>query len=299
MTYICTYKQIKSCTRMKTQLGRSIMALFLWGMLVSGCNTGTKEGKENDIAFDSIQVEKIYHLLDNPENPNCNLQIDFTYPVEFADKEVLKKVQEQFVISYFGENYGRLSPEEAVGRYTEDYLAAYQELEADFKQELKRSDDTPVGAWYSYYEMSSNEIVFNEDGLLSYTVNFENYTGGAHGAHAYANHVINLETGQPVTEEDIFVDNFQDSLAQILVDQIAKQNNVEDAKELENIGFFSIDEIFPNGNFLIDQTGITYYFNEYEIAAYVVGVTQVHLPFDQIEYLLKKESPIRHLIEKR
>ena len=54
------------------------------------------------------------------------------------------------------------------------------------------------------------------------------------------------------------MDNYQDNLARILVDQIAKQNNVSDAKELENIGFFSVDEIFPNGNFLVDETGITY-----------------------------------------
>ena len=63
------------------------------------------------------------------------------------------------------------------------------------------------------------------------------------------------------------MDNYQDNLARILVDQIAKQNNVSDAKELENIGFFSVDEIFPDRNFLVDETGITYSFNEYEIAA--------------------------------
>lgn len=65
---------------------------------------------------------------------------------------------------------------------------------------------------------------------------------------------MNLKTGKPITEEEIFVDNYQDNLARILVDQIAKQNNVSDAKELENIGFFSVDEIFPNGNFLVDET---------------------------------------------
>ena len=282
---------------MKTQLCKSMIALFLLGILASGCNTGTRETTQNEITFDSIQTEKIYHLLDNPDNPNCNLQINFTYPIKFADKDILKKIQEQFISSYFGDSYAQLTPQEAADKYTEDYLNAYKELEIDFKEEVKRSDNTPVGAWYSYYEMSSNDIVFNENDIMSYTVNFENYTGGAHGAHTYTNHVINVKTGQPITEEDIFIDNFQDSLAQILIDRIAEQNNVEEAKELENIGFFSIEEIFPNGNFLIDETGITYFFNEYEIAAYVVGVIKVHLTFEEIKYLLKKESPISSLFE--
>lgn len=282
---------------MKTQLCNSVLVLILLSMFVTGCDTGTKSITENNIKFDSLQVDKIYHLLDNPENPNCNLQLNFTFPVKMAEKENLKKVQQLFVSSYFGENYADLSPQEAVARYAEDYLNAYKELETDYKAEVAKKDETPVGAWFSYYEMSSNDLTYNGNDLISYTVNFENYTGGAHGAHSFTNHVVNLKTGKFVTEEDIFIENYQDDLAQVLIDRIAKQNNVDNPKDLENIGFFSVEEIFPNGNFLVDENGITYTFNEYEIAAYVVGATQVFLPYEEIQYLLKKESPISNLFD--
>lgn len=280
---------------MKTQLCKYIVAFFLLSLFATSCNTGTKQATENDIKFDSISVEKIYHLLDKPENPNCNLQLHFVYPVKVHDKEMLAKIQQQFVLAYFGENYGDMLPEAAATKYTEDYLKAYKELEDDFKAEVAKSDETPVGAWFSYYEMSSDDIAFNKSDILSYTVNFENYTGGAHGAHSFTNHVLNLKTGLPIKEADIFIENYQDDLAQILIDRITKQNNVENAKDLENIGFFSVDEIFPNANFLIDDNGITYTYNEYEIAAYVVGATNVHLPFEEIQHLLRKDSPISHL----
>lgn len=282
---------------MRTRFCESILALLLIGLIATGCNTGKKNGSENDITFDSIKVEKTYHLLENPDNPNCNLEIKFVYPAKFADKEILKSIQKQFVSTYFGDNYEQLSPEEAVSKYTDDYIAAYKDLETDYKAELAKADETPVGSWFSYYEMSADDIAFNRDNILSYTVSFENYTGGAHGSHSYNNHVLNLKNGKPITEEEIFVDDYQDGLAQILVDQIAKQNKVTDPKELENIGFFSVDEIFPNGNFLVDETGITYSFNEYEIAAYVVGVTNVHLPYKEIRHLLRDDSPIAHLID--
>lgn len=280
---------------MKMQLCQKLVALFLISIFVGGCNTGTKEMTDNDIAFDSVRVDKTYHLLENPENPNCNLQINFTFPAKYENKEILKKIQQQFINSYLGESYETLSPEEAVVRYTEDYLSNYKGLTDEFKAEVAKADESPVGAWFSYYEMSSNDIAYNKNDMLSYTVNFENYTGGAHGAHAFTNHVINLKTGDVIKEEDIFIENFQDDLAQILVDRIAKQNNVDNPKELESVGFFSVEEIFPNGNFLVDDYGITYTFNEYEIAAYVVGATNVHLPYEEIQYLLKKESPIAHL----
>lgn len=280
---------------MKTQLCQKLVVLFLISVFVSGCNIGTKKTTDNDVTFDSISVDKTYHLLENPENPNCNLQINFTYPAKYDNKDILKKIQQQFVYSYFGDGYENLSPEEATAKYTEDYLNNYKDLEDEYKAEVVKADETPVGAWFSYFEMSSDDIAYNKNDILSYTVNFENYTGGAHGAHSFTNHVIDMKTGNLIKEDDIFIEGFQEDLAQILIDRIAKQNTVENPKELENIGFFSIDEIFPNGNFLIDDNGITYTFNEYEIAAYVVGATNVHLPYEEIQYLLKKESPIAHL----
>ena len=231
------------------------------GLCLSGCKPGAVKEVKNDIQFDSTMVSQQYHLLGNEQYPNCNLQIKFVYPQK-AEANVLPMLQKQFVTAYFGEAYDTLAPTQAVERYTHDYLEAYKDLEDDFETELKRADeDTPVGAWYSYYETSSDQIRYNSNGLLSFTVQFENYTGGAHGAHTYTNHVLNLNTGNALTEEEIFVDDYLDKLSQVLVDHIAAQNKVENAKELENIGFFSIDEIAPNGNFKVDDAGITYTFN--------------------------------------
>lgn len=284
---------------MRTHIRECWALLFLLLLVgLAGCGPEKKGGAENPVVFDSIRVEKVYHLLDNPDNPNCDLEIKFVYPSGYADKERLAELQRLFVTAYFGESYAGMSPEEATSAYAADYLAAYKDLEGDFKREMARKpDEGAVGAWFSYYEMSYDEIAYNRDGIISYTVSFENYTGGAHGAHAYNNHVIDLSTGKPVTEEEIFVDNYQESLAQVLVDRIAAGNNVEEAKELENIGFFSVDEIFPNGNFLVDDTGITYFFNEYEIAAYAVGCVTVRLPYKEIRHLMRDDSPIRQLID--
>jgi hypothetical protein len=281
---------------MKLFIHKNISALVVASLCLVGCQTNTKTSVENDITFDSIQVEKVYHLFDNPDNPNCNFQLKFTYPVKVENSKLLPDIQKQFVENYFGEEYEDLSPKEAVAKYTDDYLASYKELEEYYQEEVNQSEGKPTASWFSYYEMSENEIRYNKNDILSYSINFTNYTGGAHGAHSTNYHVIDLKTGKAITEEAIFVEDYEEQLAQILVDKIAELNDVQDAKELENIGFFSIDEIFPNDNFFIDETGLTYAFNEYEIAAYVVGLIEVHIPFHEIEFLLKKESPIAHLV---
>ena len=281
---------------MKTYIYISLTALALISLLFFGCKPKTKNTVQNDIAFDSISVEKTYYLFENPENPNCNFQLKFSYPVKMEDKNILGLVQKQFIADYFGDDYVNFPPTEAVSKYTDSYIDSYKELEDDFKLEVERSNGKPVTSWFGYYERSANEINYNQNNILSYSVSFSNYTGGAHGAHSTRYHVIDLKTGKIVTEEEIFIDDYQEQLAQILVDKITVLNEVQDAKELENIGFFSVDEIYPNDNFFIDDTGITYAFNEYEIAAYVVGLIEVHIPFKEIDYLLRKDSPISDLV---
>jgi hypothetical protein len=259
----------------------------------TACKPRTKTGIENNIVWDSIHVEKTYHLLENPNNPNCNLQIHFTYPVKYENNKILEITQQHFVRSYFGEPFEGNSPVGAVEQYAEQYLEEYKSLEKDFQTEQEKShEEGTTEAWFSFYEFFSNEIKYNKNGLLCYAVSYENYTGGAHGSHSYTNYIIDLNTGLDITEADFFADGYVDALAKILVDKIAEKNHIENAKELENIGYFSIDEIYPNGNFSIDDAGITYYFNEYEIAAYVVGITSVHLLYDEIRHLLRNDGPI-------
>lgn len=281
--------------KMKRYLSFSLVIMTMLAMCLTGCNLTSDVKKTEEVKIDSIQVEKIYHLLDNPDNPNCNLAIDFNYPVECPDMAVLPVLQKQFVVSYFGDDYAELAPQEAVNKYVEDYIAGYKELEEDFKKDIEENE--VPGSWYSYYEMSQNEIVYNEGGLLSFTVSFENYTGGAHGSHSYTNFTLNTKDGKRITEEDLFVEDYQDALAKLLIDEITKKNNLQDPKGLEDIGYFSVDEIYPNNNFYIDATGITYTFNEYEIAAYALGQTEVHLSFEQISPLLKEGNPIEGMIK--
>lgn len=287
---------------MKSNLYSVLIVILLAAACFSSCHRNARPVAENNIRWDSIHVEKTYHLQDNPENPHCNLQINFLFPVDFKNKEVLDAVCRHILRSCFGESYEHLTPSQAVERYAERYIKEYKSLEADFREDKDHDHDHDHEgsnlSWFSYYEYFSNEIVYSKNNLLCYAVSYENYTGGAHGAHSHTNHILDLNTGRPMVEDDFFIEGFEDKLVAILVRKIAGNNHVTDARELENMGFFDINEIYPNGNFYIDDTGITYCFNEYEIAAYVVGATRVHLPYSEIAHLLRNDSRIAYLTER-
>jgi hypothetical protein len=62
---------------------------------------------------------------------------------------------------------------------------------------------------------------------------------------------------------------------------------------------FWTDSIKPNGNFYITDESINYIFNPYEIAPYYMGITEVSLPYDRLEDLLKPNSLIAYLVKKQ
>jgi hypothetical protein len=214
---------------------------------------------------------------------NGSLRISFIYPVDFQDKAVLKSVQKLFVLDYFGSEYADMTPENAAEKYAEDYLNSIREEGKVFNEEIP-----PV----EYYDLSDNQILYNRNHLLSVGAGRETFSGGAHGAHSYVSRVIDLKTGQPLSETDLFVDDYRDDLAKIIVDNIAVSFNVDNVPELENLGFFNVNEIAPNGNFYVDDTGITYIFNEYEIAVYAIGPVVVLLPYGKVRHLIRADGPL-------
>jgi hypothetical protein len=282
---------------MKSEKIILFVSLALAGILITSCKqTVAGTDRDNDIKFDSVMIHEQYYLLGDSTNPSCTLASTFIYPSDYKDKEMLRKINRHFHISFFGEDSAFASPAETMKNYADRYISEYKELEKDFRGKTGVAGEKQAAeSLYACYEISSNEILYNKCDLISYTVFVEYYTGGAHGEQGYNNHVIYLGTGDELDENDIFIDNYQDDLARIIVDVIASDNNVADPAELENMGFFNIREIYPNNNFYVDGEGITYTFNHYEIAARFVGKTDVTLPYGKIRHLMRENSPVAPL----
>src|SRR5690606_40678973 len=66
--------------------------------------------------------------------------------------------------------------------FRSEYTERYQSLSNMFYEDKSRLDGkTPV--WYWYYMNTGNKILFQNDSLLSYAVEYSDYEGGAHGSY--------------------------------------------------------------------------------------------------------------------
>lgn len=249
-------------------------------------NTGALE-------FDSIQVNETANLFGDTAKPACNLTINFAYPVKSSDEKLKDSLTSFFVSACFGEGYIGEQPATVIKDYTANYVKEYlQDLEPMYLEDEKNKEDSEsVGAWYSYYKGIEGHVQFYEKNLLIYRIDYNEYTGGAHGIYMTTYLNMDLINLRPVRLEDIFVDDYKDALTDLLWNQLMADHGAKTREELEDMGYGSTGEIAPTENFYLEKDGITFFYNVYDITPYAMGTVQIKLPYEIMAHLLKK-NPI-------
>ena len=288
--------------------------LVLLSILIVGCNNGERSifSRDNQVQFDTLVVEKKYYLNNDTANPYCDLNVHFVYPIK-SSKTELNRLQQLFISNTLGQMYGEYTPKEAIELYTNNFVKNYEADALIFQDELEDLENHPnlipsnldaehenelqSNSFYSYYETLSSKVYFNENNLLSFQVNRYNNKGGSATYSSHNNYVINLRTGDLLTEGDIFTPGYDVALQQLFEKVLMQENNVKTVSDLENLGYFGIEEIMPNRNFLIDNKGITYIFNKGEYSAYLLDAPEVFISFDELRMLLKKNTVVSKLAE--
>lgn len=286
------------------------IAIITWVSIIAiSCNNDNKSTftKENLVQFDTLIVNKKHHLRNDSANPSCELNVQLVFPIE-SGKSDLKKLQQLFIHETLGQIFENLTPYEAVDQYVENFIKNYEADARIFDEEMIELENHPTlipqtkdeehenelqsNIFYTYYESLSNKIHFNQSNLLSFQVNQSNNKGEAATYSSFNNFVINLKTGSLLTESDIFAPGYDVALQQLFANSLMQQNEVKSISDLEDLGYFGIQEIMPNRNFLINDEGITYTFNKGEYSAYPLSAPEVFIPFNELKMLLKPNTVV-------
>ena len=273
------------------------LLVFLVGLSLLSCKT---KKEENHIEFDHLKLdEKVFLLPQNDTTlPFADVKIDFIYPKKFNNQEDLSRLQQIFTGTFFNdETYDSLSPQEALNNYVENYTKEYRELTNQYNQDLANLEGDNRPSWYWYMLQKNNEIVYNDKHILSYLVEHADYTGGAHGSLQVLYYTIDLNELTTITEEDIFQPNYQHELTSKIIEKLMNKYDVDTPEKLIDEGFFDINEIAPNNNFWLNDNGIHYIFNQYEIAPYSMGPIEVTIPYEEIKSIMIPESVAKNYME--
>ena len=164
----------------------------------------------------------------------------------------------------------------------------------DYKKVKKEFPDSPI-----QYELERKvNILLNQSGILSLEYIEYSFLGGAHpnGVRTFLN--LNTETGKEISLDELLVKGYEKKLNSIGEKNFRVVRNLKGDDELEKNGFWFKDNKFAlNKNFLITRSGLTFYFNDYEIAPHVMSPTEVIIKFDDLKDLIDRDGLLRGIME--
>lgn len=142
------------------------------------------------------------------------------------------------------------------------------------------------------YEFRPYEIVVSyevkqiKNDILSISVTYYEYTGGAHGMADVVTSNIDMKTGKYLKLSDMFKDG--NGYKKIINKEIKRQIDVnkENYFSQEQEGFKSISN---DQSFYIKNGNVVVYFGLYSIAPYSSGIPEFKIPISQLKQVLKPE----------
>ena len=258
---------------MYIRLKLSTLCLALLGSFVFlACKSNGNSGGKLAITLDSIFDRDSAILLGHSsKGDTATLYYEFYFIYPKGNERVLTN----YIATILGREYVGLSPQEIRAKYRASIVA-------EAKEEYQDADDE----YFAHAETQERVNAFSvdtvcvEDKFVSVRYSRSTYEGGAHGYHEDIALNFDTKTGKQITESDLFISGYQEKLEQKILACMDKET-----REM----LYS-DQAEPNGNFMLTDKGIYYYFNPYEIGPYSSGVISSFIPWNELAELIKPYS---------
>jgi hypothetical protein len=242
--------------------------LLAAALLLAAC---THELQTRIIALeDSVQAEGV--------DASCEISCSYEYITGGVSQEIMDKINGAIIDRHilFEEFDGSTDVEAACKTWVEEVRNSYSVEGEDIDEE---------NAWMYNFEFNrSGEFsgACRSRHLQTYTGSDYDYTGGAHGYTGIGHDVFDMTTGEIVTEENLFVEDYYGGVAELLAASL-EVYLAEIGEDPEMM--FGLPE--PNGNFAVSEEGITWTYNPYEIAPYSMGIIDLPVSWADLKPYLK------------
>ena len=144
-----------------------------------------------------------------------------------------------------------------------------------------QANNYPFHGYSAYMEYT---ITYNENCFLSLYFDRYEFTGGAHGSTIRSSDTWELCHGTILPLSSFFKPGTD--YRSLLIDEMTRQAEV--IQQREDIYFDDYKELiisnFNENSFYLSPSGITIYYQQYDIAPYSTGIVEFTIPYDLINW---------------
>ena len=280
---------------MKTKVFALVILLSITGLMFS-CGK-MKSGKTDDAK--PAVIVKTEQLSDNSSfamsnGERCTIVADATidYPVSAGEGVPMDSLQRLFA-AYVLESGDSLSLQDAMRQVVSNSMHQY-----DFMQEPVAKDEADESsdlATLKYATSTRVTPIYNRNGVVTFervdVVKKNDKVTSV--THRYYNFDVESQTFIDVNR--LFRDDAVADVCQLLRQQLLNQNNVSGNEQLNDLGYFNVENIMVTRNFYFDDKGVTWSYLPNELAVEAVGEPKITIPYADLKSALCDGSIIDRL----
>lgn len=256
-------------------------------MLLSivGCgNKGGQTAKMDGIEFDSVVVDTSLALVDGPNAPSCRVNLSLQY-IKGGKAQMINDTLIRsglLMPDYLSLSHERIDFKAAVDSFVSRYLTDYKREYGPLYRE-----DKEHGASYNCSYTVKTQTQSAGDDILNYIAGISTYGGGAYPVNQTLVLNFNMKTGHLIRLQDLFVPGYQETLKDLIAEQMMKKFKSEDMDELKKQAIFADGNIYVPENFMIGEDDITFIYCEDEVAPHAVGEIRLTFSKNDLRKILK------------
>ncbi|MBK9098191.1 MAG: DUF3298 and DUF4163 domain-containing protein [bacterium] len=249
---------------------------------------GNKNPSVNDLQFEMVKYEKQSEGCDSLRDDNCaKIKIEFPQIIKYENETVKNKINKS-IENLFSSNGENITSEVDFNSQMESFISDYESFMKEFPD-----------AFQSWFIERTGEVKFNKENIFSIDYMEYSYTGGAHPNTFITFKNYYLTNGDEISLDKIIPADKQDELNKIAEVEFRKLKELTPDADLGQAGFwFENNQFSLNENFLIGDSSLVFYYNNYEITAYAFGPTELEIPYSKMKDLVTENSIISKLIQK-
>lgn len=235
-------------------------------------------------AFAYYHGEATQQLVYNdPFSPKATIETSLLWPKDTEDISLIRSLIDL---------YGIRIPESTPG---DSIISAEQKR--FFEQYVRMNSDLAgQSASFNWERSQQVQVVLNDHGMLCLEMASYAFTGGAHGMANMRYLVYNLKEDKAETMVDVFYAEALAKLSALITEKVRARYAIPADQTLSDAGLFT-DTIEAHDNFYLNPLGIGFYYNNYDIAPYAMGHTNIFLTFEEIKELIIPTSAVKLFFE--
>lgn len=254
---------------------RLLSIAVLAGGIVSCTNTPSSHQTSNNVdslSYESITMMQSYNGCEKDSN-GCTY-IEFNYPQFINSNGPLSDSLNVLLQQTLGNSEKNILSPDSV---QQDFIATYTNF--------KKKNNSSASQWY----VEKNISVLNQNPKwITLAYEEKTFTGGAHPASYKHYSVMDKKTGRKMLLTDFFDSTSIYKLMGLGETEFRSAKGINPNQSLEEAGYwFEENRFHLNNNFFLNENGITFYYNIYEVGPYVVGATEITVPANKLIKLMK------------